>query len=127
MTNFSTQSKISLLWIMVLLNMGFADVLGLFIPGVLENVVDFSTEINVPITTLMLIGAIGFQIPLLMSFLSRVLSNRVNAYLNMFFAVLMSVYVVGGGSAWPHYILIATVEVICMLYIFKLALDLRKQ
>lgn len=121
--SINTQTKISILWIIVMLNMAYADILGLYIPGVHEELAAFAGE--TPIAYLMLIGAIAHQIPLAMIFLSRVLNNALNKYLNIFAAVLMIVYVIGGGTTLPHYVFIATIEVLCMLYIIKLAYSLK--
>ncbi|MDA9129039.1 DUF6326 family protein [Candidatus Gracilibacteria bacterium] len=116
-----TGTKISLLWIVVLMNMIFADILSLFIPGVQEQLIEFSGETSMPIPMLMLIGAVVHQIPIFMIFLSRVLKYSLNRKLNIFAAIFTIIYVVGGGSLFPHYIFIASIEVLCMIYIIWIA------
>ena len=122
-TNIKTTGKIdtkvllSTLWIVVMINMAYADILGLFIPGALEEVAKTAVSIGITIPQLMLIGAIMLEIPIAMIFLSRVLKFKVNRWANIIASVITIAYVVGGGILYPHYIFIATVEVGCMLLI----------
>ena len=120
----SLSTKLSLLWIIVLLNMAFADILSLYIPGVHEMIAGFAGD--TPIANLMLIGAIAHQIPLAMILLSKVLRPKLNRILNIVAAVLVIVYVVGGGSTYPHYIFIASIEVLCLIYIIRLSVRLKE-
>jgi hypothetical protein len=41
----------------------------------------------------------------------------VNRWANIITSIITIVFVVGGGSSYPHYIFIAAVEVICLLLI----------
>ncbi len=122
-TNIKTTGKIdtkvllSTLWIVVMINMAFADILGLFIPGALEEVAKTSVSTGTTIPQLMLGGAIMLEIPIAMILLSRVLKFKVNRWTNIIASVFTIVYVVGGGTLSPHYIFIATIEVVCMLLI----------
>jgi hypothetical protein len=122
-TNIKTTGKIdtkvllSTLWIVVMINMAFADILGLFIPGALEEVAKTSVSTGTTIPQLMLGGAIMLEIPIAMILLSRVLKFKVNRLTNIIASVFTIVYVVGGGTLSPHYIFIATIEVVCMLLI----------
>jgi hypothetical protein len=122
-TNIKTTGKIdtkvllSTLWIVVMINMVFADILGLFIPGALEEVAKTSVSTGTTIPQLMLGGAIMLEIPIAMILLSRVLKFKVNRLTNIIASVFTIVYVVGGGTLSPHYIFIATIEVVCMLLI----------
>ncbi len=106
---------LSTLWIVVMISMLKADILSLYIPGVVDELVEFAGE--TPITQLMLSGAIIMQISIAMIFLSRVLKYSVNRWANIIVSVMTIVFIVGGGSAYPHYIFIATVEVVCLLLI----------
>lgn len=54
---------------------------------------------------------------IVMIILSRLLNYRVNRWANIVVSIVTIVFVVGGGVAYPHYIFIATVEVICLLLI----------
>jgi hypothetical protein len=112
-----TKVLLSTLWIVVMINMAFADILGLFIPGALEEVAKTSVSTGTTIPQLMLIGAIMLEIPIAMILLSRVLKFKVNRWVNIIASIVTIAYVVGGGSLSPHYIFIATIEVVCMLLI----------
>jgi hypothetical protein len=70
-----------------------------------------------PIPQLMLGGAILMAIPIVMIFLSRVLRRPVNRWANIIAAVITIVYVIGGGSTYPHYIFLAAIEVVSLLLI----------
>lgn len=74
-----------------------------------------------PIPLLMLGGAIMMAIPIVMIFLSRVLQYHVNRWANIITAIITIVYVIGGGSTYPHYIFLATIEVVSMLLIIGYA------
>lgn len=106
---------LSTLWIVVMINMLKADILSLYIPGALDELAKFAGE--TPITQLMLSGAIMMEISIAMIFLSRVLKYRVNRWANIITGIITIAFVVGGGSSYPHYIFIATIEVVCLLLI----------
>ena len=111
----NTQIKLSTLWIIVALNMAFADILSLYVPGFLEELTAFAGD--TPITTIMMAAAIILQIPILMIFFARILKPKLNRMVNIIAAIFTIVFVVGGGTAMPHYIVIASVEVLCLLLI----------
>jgi hypothetical protein len=112
-----TKVLLSTLWIVVMINMAYADILGLFIPGTLEEVAKTSVSTGTTIPQLMLGGAIMLEIPIVMILLSRVLKFKANRWANIIASVITIVYVVGAGALSPHYIFIATIEVVCMLLI----------
>jgi hypothetical protein len=112
-----TKVLLSTLWIVVMINMLKADILSLYIPGATEEVVKTSTSAGVSIPQLMLGGAIMMEISIAMIILSRVLKYRVNRWLNIITAVITIIFVVGPGASYPHYIFIATVEVLCLLLV----------
>jgi hypothetical protein len=112
-----TKVLLSTLWIVVMINMAYADILGLFIPGALAEVAKTSVSTGTTIPQLMLGGAIMLEIPIAMILLSRVLKFKVNRWANIIASVITIVYVIGAGTLSPHYIFIATVEVVCMLLI----------
>jgi len=115
MKKLDTKIILSTLWIIVMFNMAFADILALYIPGIHEEIASFSGD--TPISHLMLIGAIIHQIPIFMIFLSRILEYKINRLLNIITGIITITYVIGGGSLMPHYIFIAIIEVACMLLI----------
>ncbi len=105
--------KLSILWVIVMFNMLFADVLTLYIPENLEEIITRSTPIQIT-EGLMLVMAIIIEIPILMIFLSRVLKHKANRWTNIIASVITIVFVVGGGSLTLHYIFFATIEVVCL-------------
>jgi len=114
-----TKALLSTLWIVVMINMLKADILSLYIPGVQDELVEFAGE--TPISQLMLSGAIMMEISIAMIILSRVLKYRANRWTNIIVSVITIAFVVGGGSTYPHYLFIATIEVICLLLIIWIA------
>ena len=113
------KAKLSILWVIVMFNMLTVDILSLYIPGVLEDMAELGGETEV--SRFMLVAAILMEIPIAMIFLSRVLKYRVNRWANIIAGVITIVFVVGGGSAYPHYIFLGAIEVACMLLIIWLA------
>lgn len=114
-----TKLLLSSLWIVVMINMLKADVLSLYIPGALDELVSFAGD--TPIPQLMLGAAVIMEMAIVMIVLSHVLTYRVNRWANIIVAGLMIVFVIGGGSTSPHYLFIATVEVVCLLLIVGIA------
>jgi len=110
-----TRVYLSTLWIVVMFNMLTADILSLFIPGTLDELATFAGE--TPIPQLMLGAAIMMEISIAMIILSRVLQYGVNRWVNIITSIITIVFVVGGGSSYPHYIFIAAIEVVCLLLI----------
>ncbi|MFC1640728.1 DUF6326 family protein [Patescibacteria group bacterium] len=108
--------KLSTLWIVIMFNMLFADVLTLFIPESLNEIVSGTTAVEIT-PELMLVMALIIEIPILMIFLSRFLKRKINRWLNIVAAVITIAFVAGGGSLVPHYIFFAAIEVICALAI----------
>ena len=110
-----TKVLLSTLWIVVMINMLKADILSLFIPGAVEEVA--RTAGDTAVAQLMLGGAIMMEISIVMIILSRVLDYKLNRWANILTSIITIVFVIGGGASYPHYIFIATVEVICLLLI----------
>jgi len=110
---------LSTLWTVVMINMVYADVISLHIPGTLEEVAKTAGETPIPL--LMLGGAIIIELPLLMIILSRVLKYQINRWANMIVAILTIVFVIGGSAPYPHYYFIAAIEVVCMLLVILTA------
>ena len=111
-----TKVLLSTLWIVVMINMLKADILSLFIPGATEELAKTSASTGTPIPQLMLAGAIMMEIAIVMIILSRVLKYRVNRWVNIITSIITIAFVVGGGVSYPHYIFIATVEVVCLWF-----------
>ncbi|MHB1342079.1 MAG: DUF6326 family protein [Coriobacteriia bacterium] len=109
-------TRVSTLWIVVMLNMAFADIVGFIQPGALAGVAGPG---GVQITQgLLLVFALLIEVPLAMIFVSRILKRRANRWANTAAAVITAVFVVGGGSMeLPFYAFFAAVEVACMVLI----------
>ena len=106
-------TRISTLWVVVMLNMVFADILTFITPGKLQEL--WAGQAGVHITPGLLLGfAILIEIPIAMIFASRILKPKANLWANTVAAVVTTAFVVGGGSLTLHYVFFATVEVACM-------------
>jgi len=120
-----TKVLLSTLWIVVMINMAYADILSLHIPGALDEVAKTSVSTGAPIPQLMLGGAIMMEIPVAMIILSRVLKVGVNRWVNIIVGIFTIAYIWGGAASYPHYIFIAMVETLCLLLIIWNALKWR--
>ena len=106
--------KLSTLWIVIMLNLIFADILSIMIELVNKNTLEI---IGGNVTTAMAIAAIVTNIPILMIYLSRALPYKANRISNILAAFITMLYVIGGGSFTPHYVIIASIEVLLLLII----------
>lgn len=104
--------KLSTLWVFVMFNMVFADIIGFLNAGALEQMMAMK-----PAAGLLLVFSILLEIPIAMIVLSRFLQYRANRWANLVAGVITILFVVGGGSATVTYIFFATIEVLCLLYI----------
>ena len=106
--------KISTLWIVIMMNLIFADILSIMVELVDKNSLDI---IGGSVTTNMAIAAIITNIPILMIYLSRALPYKANRISNILAAFITILYVIGGGSLTPHYVIVASIEVALLLVI----------
>ena len=105
--------KLSLLWIFVVLNMAYADILSLMDPtSIIRGIMAGSP---LPAGGLML-GAIMMETSIAMVILSWVLNYKVNRWVTIVIGALNIFYVVKGGHGL-YYAFFATVEVACMFLI----------
>ena len=118
---FDTKVLLSTLWIVVMINMAYADILSLHIPGAFDEVAKTSVNTGASIPQLMLVGAIMMEIPVAMIILSRVLKYGLNRWVNIAASIFTIAYIWGGMASYPHYFFIATVETICLLLIIGFA------
>lgn len=116
-----TKVLLSTLWIVVMINMVKADVLSLFIPGAADEVARTAVNAAASIPQLMLVGAIMGQLGIAMIILSRVLKYSLNRWANIIVSIITLAYIWGGMSAYPHYLFIAGVETLCLLFIIGTA------
>ena len=118
----SMQTRLSTLWVFIMFNMVFADILSFMYPGGLKEVLTGYAG-GVQITPAFLLGAaVVTEIPIAMIVLSRILKQRANRWANIVAGVITIVYVVGGGPLNQiHYIFFAAVEVAAALLIIRYA------
>ena len=112
----NTGTRLSTLWIVVMFNMVFADILTFIKPGALQELWAGQAGVNVT-DGLLLVFALLLEIPIAMIVLSRVLKPAANRWANTAAALITTLFVVGGGSADLHYIFFAAVEIACMALI----------
>lgn len=106
-------ARLSTMWVFVMLNMIFADILSFLDPSFLREVSTGSVG-GVGISDgFLLIVAVVTEVSIAMVVLSRVLRYRANRWANVIAAGVTIAYVVVGGSAAPHYLFFATMEVVC--------------
>lgn len=114
------RERISVLWIVVMFNMAFADIFSFMLPGALNDIMTGNTPFEIT-QEIMLAFAIVLEIPIAMIILSRVLKYRANRWANIIASVITILFVIGGGSAYLHYYFFAAIEVVCMLIIIRYA------
>lgn len=113
----ATRNVISALWAYVALNIAFADILALYTPGVLPAIMGGTVEGVALSQALMLVAALILQIPLSMIVAAQVLPPRLWRAANGTAIGLTALFVIGGGSLKPHYIFLASCEMIALLAI----------
>ena len=110
------RARLSTLWVVVMFNMVFADILTFIKPGALQEL--WTGQAGVQVTQgLLLAFGVLLEIPIAMILLSRILKRGANRWANTIAAVITTVFIVGGGSMDLHYVFFATVEVACMALI----------
>lgn len=110
------KAKLSTLWIVVMFNMVFADIVGFMNPGALEDIMTGAVGFEIT-QEVLLVFSILLEIPIAMILLSRILKDSVNRWANIIAGVITILFVIGGGSAYLSYIFFATIEVACLLLI----------
>ena len=109
-TGMDIKVKLSMLWIFVLFNMIYADIISLMDAGSpIRRVMEGAP---MPPGGL-LAGAALMETSIAMVLLSRLLKRKANRWANIIVGVINIVAVIAGGQR-PYYILFATIEVVCM-------------
>ena len=109
--------RLSTLWIFIMFNMVFADILSFMYPGFLSEVMAGKAG-GVQITPgFLLAAAVLTEVPIAMIVLSRVLKHRANRWANIVAGVITIAYVAGGTSTYPHGLFFSAVEVASALVI----------
>lgn len=122
-----TREVVSVLWIVVMFSMAFADILSFITPGSLQQMMTgYAGEIKIT-QSLLFVFAILLEIPIAMIFLSRVLKKSVNRILNIAASLITIAFVIGGGSRTMHYVLLASIETVCMLAIIVMCIRWKEE
>jgi Na+/melibiose symporter-like transporter len=108
-----TQMLLSLLWIVIMINMIFNDIFSIMVELVEKDTIQIPGDIKM----IMLAAAVITNIPIFMILLSNILKRKINRILNIIAGFFTIIYVIGGGSLLPHYIFIASIEVVLSLII----------
>jgi hypothetical protein len=117
-------TKLMVLWIFVKLNVISADILSFIQPGFMKGLVETGTAEGLVITpAFLVIAAILLEVNIAMILVSRLASYRINRWLNIIAPIIVAAFIIGGGSLAPHYIFFATIEVITLLIIMRLAIQ----
>jgi hypothetical protein len=114
--NNDRKTIISTLWIFVLINMIYADIIGMLRPGYLEILDRYSKELDK--STVLIFSAL-MEVPIAMIILSRLLPLKYNRIAHLVAIPVSMIYVVFGGLTDPpySYIFFATIEILTMLVI----------
>ena len=111
---------LSTLWVFILINMIYADIIGMLRPGYIELLDKTSQELT---PAMVLTFSILLEIPIALILLSRVLNRTWNRISNFVAVPISAVYVIYGGLTDPpiSYIFFATIEILAMLSILYFA------
>ena len=113
--------RFSTLWIFAMFNYLYADVLGLMHAKNLEAFLSGYVGDMQLTDEFMLVGAILMETAIVMVLFSRILPYRANRWANIFSGALHTLAVAGsmsvGDEVEPYYMFMATIEIICTLYI----------
>jgi hypothetical protein len=121
-TQEEMKTRLSTLWIFIMFNMAFADIVGFTYPGFMAKIVAGTSIDGMVVTpTLLLIGAFILEIPIAMIILSRLLKYGLNRWVNIIAGFITIIYVIGMGSPTGVYYFFATLEVLSCLVIIWLA------
>lgn len=118
------KTLISTLWIFVLMNMIYADIIGMMKPGYLETLDRMSKELT---AETVLAFSVLMEIPIIMILLSRILHYKKNRLANIIATPLSILWVVvpalmpSLGTTPLSYVFFAAVEVVTMFIIGWLA------
>ena len=111
------RARLSTLWIFVMFNYLYCDVLGLMDPESLKGFMNGNVG-GIEITQGFLLSAsILMEIPMAMVLLSRVLKYRANRWANIMAGILMTVVQFStlffGSSPTPFYLFFSVIEIAC--------------
>ncbi|WP_124981273.1 DUF6326 family protein [Nonlabens xiamenensis] len=121
---------LSTLWVFVLMNMIYADILNTLKPGYLQEIEYVGNNIS---GKTVLLFAFLMEVSIAMILLSRILNRKCNRILNFIAApvsilwVIVPSIVMSGGKSPLSYIFFASIETIAMLFIIWYSLRWNKE
>ena len=114
------RGRLSALWIVIMLNMLYADILSFLNPELLRELMTGYAE-GIRVTQQLQVGAaVMGEIPILMVLLARIMKPAVNRWANFVAVPLAAAFIIGGGSTDPHYLFLAAIELVCLALILRL-------
>ena len=115
---------LSTLWIFVLFNYVYCDMLGLMDASILKQYLNGVVQGMQISQEFLLFGAILMEIPIAMVLLSRVLNYKANRWVNITAAAIKTIVIVCTlflGTPTFYYIFFASIEIATTLFIFYYA------
>jgi len=115
----NVKMKLSALWIAMMLLYIYADILSLFRPGQIEEMIEGLMG-PFPVTQAsLLVASILMIIPAVMVFLSLTLKPKVNRWANVTLGVLYTLVNISNliGETWAYYIFFGIMEIVLTLLI----------
>lgn len=116
--------KLSLLWLFVMLNYIYADIMTLMDASVLKEMLTGAVDGMELTPTFLFFGAILMEIPIAMVLLSLILKKQVNRWANILAAAIKTLAVFGTlfvGIPTMYYVFFAGIEIGTTLYIIFVA------
>lgn len=117
-THLDKRTLLSALWLFVLFNMIYADIITMLTPGWLERVAAYSKLFD---WRVLLSFAVLLEIPIAMTLLPHVLSDKANRWAHSVAVPVTVLFVALGGSTHPHYLFFVGVEIVAMSFTLWLA------
>jgi hypothetical protein len=115
----NTKIKLSALWVSVMFLYIYADILSLFKPGEVQEILEGRMGPFPATQGALLTASILMIIPALMVFLSLALNVRANRNVNIFFGALYTLVNISNliGETWIYYLVFGVVEIVMTLLI----------
>jgi hypothetical protein len=114
------RARFSLLWVFVMLNMVYADILSFMSAGTLKDILAGHVGQIAFTPDFLLLAAVLTEVPIAMVVLSLVLPHRAARWANIGAAGFTIAYIWGMGSASPHYVFIAGIETLaCIIIVWQ--------
>ncbi len=119
----NVKTKLSALWVSIMLLYIYADILSFFRPGQVEKMLEGFMGPFPATEGSLLIASILMIIPAVMVFLSITLKPKANRWVNIIFGVLYTLVNISNliGETWVYYLLFGVVEIVFTSLIIRYA------